>query len=289
MKTLREYLTEARTNNAALGHFNIGTFEMATAVINAGKATGLPVVVGVSEGERDVFGTKAIAAIIHEFKAETGHPIFLNADHTYSVERVKEAIDAGFDSVIFDGAQLPIEENIEKAKECVAYAKASGRDVLIEGEIGFIGVGSQIIDAVPDGAAVTEDMMTTAEEAKRFVDETGVDLLAPAVGNVHGMLRAGNDPRLSISRIKEIADAVSVPLVLHGGSGTTDEDYRDGIKAGIRLIHVSTELRRAYRQALMQSLSEHQGELAPYKYIRPAAQAVEALVAARLGLFAGTR
>lgn len=287
MKTLREYLTEARAGNFALAHFNIGTFEMLTAVVSAAKAAKLPTVIGVSEGERDVFGVKMIATVVSQLREEIGHPIFLNADHTYSVERVKEAVDAGFDAVIFDGAKLPLDENIAKTKECVEYARASGREVLIEGELGFIGSGSQLLDTIPLGAAVTEATMTRTFDAERFVKETGVDLFAPAVGNLHGMLKDGTDPHLSIARVKEIAETISIPLVLHGGSGTTDEDYENAIKAGISLVHVSTELRRAYKQALMQSLTDLREELAPYKYIRPAAQAVEAIATARLKFFAG--
>jgi fructose-bisphosphate aldolase class II len=287
MKTIREYLADARTSGTALAHFNIGTFEMLSAVVAAARGIDMPVVIGVSEGERDVFGVNLIAAIVREIRERTGHSVFLNADHTYSVERVKEAIDARFDSVIFDGAQLPLEENIAKTKECVEYARASGHDVLVEGELGFIGTGSQLLDSIPEGAAVTEDMMTKADDARRFTEETGVDLFAPAVGNLHGTLKTGSDPRLSIPRIREISGAVSVPLVLHGGSGTTDDDYRDAVKAGISLVHVSTELRRAFRQALMQSLTELSEEMAPYKYIRPAAQAVEAVAIARMQLFAG--
>ncbi len=287
MKTLHDYLTEAQKNKTALGHFNAGTLEMVQSIVAAAKATGLPVIVGVSEGERDALGIGTVVAMIKELRDETGHPTFLNADHTYSVERVKEAIDAGFDSVIFDGAKLPLEENIAKTKECVDYARASGREVLIEAELGFIGSGSQLLDAVPEGAAVTEEMMTSVDDAKRFVTETGIDLFAPAVGNIHGMLKSGTDPRLSIPRIKAIAESVGVPLVLHGGSGTTDEDYRDAIKAGIAEVHVSTELRKAFKETLEESLAASEGELAPYKYIKSADDAVEAIVAARLKLFAG--
>jgi fructose-bisphosphate aldolase class II len=289
MKTLRDYLIEAKESGTAVGHFNVGTYEMVRPIVAAAQKTGLPVIIGVSEGERDAIGVGAIVAIIKELREETGHPIFLNADHTYSVERVKEAIDAGFDSAIFDGAQLPIEENIAQVKECVAYARASGRDVLIEGELGFIGVGSQLLDSLPEGAAVTEEMMTSPEDAKRFVEETGVDLLAPAVGNIHGMLKSGMHQTLSIPRIAAISKAAGVPLVLHGGSGTTDEDYRDAIKAGIAEVHVSTELRRAFKDALEESLEASGGELAPYKYLKPADAAVGEIVEARLELFAGRR
>ena len=287
MKTLRDYLLEAKENGMALGHFNAGTFDMLHAIVAGAQAADVPVVIGLSEGERDALGIGAAVALIDELRHETGHPIFLNADHTYSVARVKEAIDAGFDSVIFDGAQLPIEENIAQAKECVVYARSCGRDVLVEGELGFIGVGSQLLDAPPEGAAVTEEMMTSPEDAKRFVEESGVDLLAPAVGNMHGMLKGGVHQKLSIPRIKAISEAAGVPLVLHGGSGTTDEDYRAAIKAGIAEVHVSTELRRAFKESLEASLEQSEGELAPYKYLKPADEAVGAIVEARLKLFAG--
>lgn len=286
METLRATIDAYRLQKKAVGHFNVGNIEMLRGVIAAAKNTGLPVIVGVSEGERDAFGAEGIVALIRAEQKETGLPIYLNADHTYSVERVKEAVDAGFDSVIFDGAQLPFDENVAKTKECVAYAKEKG-STLIEGELGFIGVGSQMLDALPEGAAVTSEMMTTAQDAKKFVEETGVDMLAPAVGTIHGMLKSGHDPRLNPVRVKEIAEAVGIPLVLHGGSGTTDEDYRAVIEAGIAVIHVSTELRSAYHTALQLGLQENPEELAPYKYTKNAVSAVQDIVERRMRLFAG--
>jgi len=227
MKTLREAVEEARKGHYALAHFNVGTMEMLRAVVSATKQTGLPVIIGVSEGERDAFGVPQIVALIQSYKNE-GLPVYLNADHTYSVERVKEAIDAGFDSVIFDGAKLSAEDNIAQTKECVVYARASGRDVIVEAEMGFIGSGSQLLDALPLGAVTTEDMMTKPDEARAFVEATGIDMLAPAVGNIHGMIRGSGNPHLSITRVKEIAQTSGVPLVLHGGSGISNQDFRSG-------------------------------------------------------------
>lgn len=287
MKTLIETIEEFRSLKKAVGHFNVANSEMLKAVAGAAKATGLPVIVGVSEGEQDVFGVREIAALIREMRQESALSVYLNADHTYSVERVKEAIDAGFDSVIFDGAQLSFEENVEKTKECVAYAREKGGHTIVEGELGFIGVGSQLLDALPPGAAVTPDMMTTADEAKRFVEETGVQLLAPAVGTIHGTLKSGMDPRLNPKRVEEIAEAVGIPLVLHGGSGTSDEDYRAVIESGISQVHVSTELRVAYRKALQLGLQENPEELAPYKYTKQAVLAVQEIIEKRQKLFAG--
>jgi fructose-bisphosphate aldolase class II len=223
---------------------------------------------------------------------EYDYPIFLNADHTYSFDKVKQAIDAGFDEVIFDGAQLSLEENIKQTKQCVEYARAynaknkkAGHEVLIEGELGYIGTSSKLLDAVPEGVITAGAGLTSPEHAMRFVKETGVDLLAPAVGNVHGMLKVGHDPRLDIKRVAEIRAAVGVPLVLHGGSGTVDQDFTASIKAGIAIVHINTELRVAYKNALELSLQENPEEIAPYKILKPAVQAVEKAASDRLKLF----
>lgn len=287
MKTLMEAVAEAQARGAAIGHFNVANVDMLNAIVAAAQEAGEPVIIGASEGERDAIGIHTLVSLISEINTTSSVPIYLNADHTYSVERVKEAIDAGFDSVIFDGAQLSFEENLTKTKECVDYARASGRKVIVEAELGFIGAGSQLLDAIPEGAAITEDMMTSIPDAVKFVTETGIDMFAPAVGNIHGMLKNAANPRLSVTRVKEIADATGVPLVLHGGSGTTDEDFVNAIKAGIGIVHVSTELRRAYRQGLMQGLTDNPDEMAPYKYMKQANQAVKATTLARIKLFAG--
>lgn len=309
MITLKEAIADARARHIAIGHFNIATLEMFWGVVNAARELDTPVVIGVSEGERDFVGLRQAVALVVSVRAERFPPIFLNADHTYSVEKVKEAIDAGFDSVIFDGAKLSFEENVAKTKECVMYARASGREVLVEGELGYIGKSSKVWDEIPEGASVTEELMTKPEEATRFVRETGVDLLAPAVGNFHGML-ARRSPRLTEAfgeaqvgvgglkdapgvervdseRVKAITEAAGVPLVLHGGSGITDEDFRAAIKAGILLVHVSTELRVAYRNALEKTLADHPGEIAPYKYLDFAHDAVHAVVLEKIKLFSG--
>ncbi len=282
-----ESVVEARSRGVAVGHFNVANVDMLNAIVSAAQEAGEPVIIGASEGERDAIGIKTLVSLIAEINKTSSVPIYLNADHTYSVERVKEAIDAGFDAVIFDGAKLSFDENLTQTKECVAYARASGRNVIVEAELGFIGAGSQLLDAIPEGAAITEDMMTSIPDAVKFVTETGIDMFAPAVGNIHGMLKNAANPRLSVTRVKEIADATGVPLVLHGGSGTTDDDFVNAIKAGIGIVHVSTELRRAYRQGLMQGLTENPDEMAPYKYMKQANQAVRATTIARIKLFAG--
>ena len=233
--TLREHIEEARDKKIAIGHFNVSTLDGVWAVADAAQSLKVPVIIGVSEGERDYTGVNEIAAVVKSIRENRKQPIFLNADHTYSFERVKEAIDAGFDSVIFDGAQLTLEDNIATTKKCVEYARKSGRDVIVEGELGFIGTSSKLLDAIPAGAVVDEKNMTSPEMALKFVNETGVDMLAPAVGNIHGLVKGG-EPALNIERVEDISGTVNIPLVLHGASGNTADDIRGCIEMGVACL-----------------------------------------------------
>jgi len=284
--TLREHVAHALETHTAVGHFNASNLDGIWAVADAAFKLKLPVIVGLSEGERDYVGVKEAAPIIRAIREERDQAIFLNADHTYSYERVVEAIDAGFDSVIFDGAKLTLEENIALAKKCVAYARACGRQVLIEGELGYIGTSSKMLDAIPAGAVTTAAQMTQPADALRFVRESGVDMLAPAVGNIHGVVRGG-DPALNTERVKEISTAVRIPLVLHGASGNTADDIKKCIANGVGIVHVNTELRIAYRSGLVKSLSDDPEELSPYKYLKPAKMAMQKVVEEKLKIFMG--
>ena len=280
MKSLREYIDEAREKGVAIGHFNISNLEALRGIFNAAHDKGLPIIIGVSEGERDFVGVKQVAALVKSLRDEHQYPIFLNADHTYSFERVKEAVDAGFDSVIFDGTKLSLEENIRITKQCVEYAHRKDPDILIEGELGYIGASSKILDEIPDGVVKTDP-----EEAKKFVVATGIDMLAPAVGNIHGMLQSGIDPALDIALIKKISSAVGIPLVLHGASGNSSADIKSAIASGVSVVHINTEIRVAYRDAVRDFLRENPGEVAPYKFLKPGVEAVQKVVAEKLRFF----
>lgn len=283
--TLREELMRAREENRALGHFNISDSNQFNAIVQAASRAEQPVVIGVSEGEGEFLGMHIVKGMVDAAR-EKGARVYLNADHSYSLERAKAAIDLGFDSVIIDGAKLSFEENIAMTRATSAYARGNESQVLVEGELGYIGTSSKLMDALPEGAAVTEETMTSPEELSRFIAETGVDLVAPAVGNVHGIVASGN-PRLSISRIGALSAASSVPLVLHGGSGTTDEDFLAAVKAGIRMVHINTEIRLAYRTGLQSGLAQDAKEVAPYRFLAQGVKEVEAVVYKRLMLFAG--
>lgn len=285
MKSLRQYVKEAEKKGIAIGHFNISNLETLRGIFNAAKKLDLPVIIGTADSERKYIGTKQTVALVKSFREEYDYPIFLNADHTYSFEGVKEAIDAGYDAVIFDGTSLPYEENVRLTKKCVEYAKKKNPEVIVEAELGFIGSSSKVLDKLPDGVKITEEFLTKPEEAKKFIKETGVDMIAPSVGNIHGMLKGGVDPALNVKRVGEIKKAVKIPMVLHGASGNSAEDIRASIKAGMSIVHVNTEIRVAFRKALEDELKEKSNEVAPYKYMDKTIEAVEKVVIEKLKIF----
>jgi len=265
--SLKEAIASAEKNKVAIGHFNISEFSALRAIIAAAKELNVPVIIGTSEGEAEFIGMKQAMALVDSIREESGHPIFLNADHMRSLDKVKEAAEAGYDSIIFDGAGHSFEENIEKTKEAVEVAKSINPDVLVEGEVGYIGVSSKLLDEVPEGAAINKEDMTTDKQAKEFVDGTGVDLLAPAIGEIHGMMKGAKNPNLDIGRIKDIRVSAGVPLVLHGGSGVSDDDFVAAIDAGISVVHINTEIRVAWRKGLERGLAEDKDRIAPYKIL----------------------
>jgi fructose-bisphosphate aldolase class II len=284
MRALRDVIKEFQDSRRAIGHFNFSDSNQLQAIANAAKEANLPVIAGLSEGERDFFPLSHARALVDIYRAQ-GVEMFLNADHTYSVEKVQRAIAAGVDSVVVDGAKLPIEENILMLSACVKYAKASGRDVIMEGELGYIGTSSKPLESLPEG--VSPENLTSVEDAKRVLDATGIDCFAPAVGNVHGMLKSAKEPKLHPERVKEIADAIKIPLVLHGASGNTEEEIAECIKAGVAIVHINTELRLAYRNGLENSLKSNPDEVAPYKFLAPAVEDMKRFVAEKLRVFAG--
>lgn len=284
MKTLRESIHEAEEKGVAIGHFNISNLEGLHGVYAAAQKLNVPVIIGLSEGEEDFVGKNEAVALIKGIREHDSYPIYLNADHHYSFERLKEAIDAGFDSVIIDAADKTFEENVALTKKCVDYAHTvmtkTGRDIIVEAELGFIGSGSSIKDTIPEGAGI----LTEASEALKFVEQTGIDMLAPSVGSIHGLIKSGK-PHINSNRVKEIKSTVKIPLVLHGGSGLRDEDFTNAIASGISVIHINTEIRVAFTKAVKQSLADKPEETTPYKIMTGAQNAIEEVVTNRLKLF----
>lgn len=283
--TLRDVLTRFEREGAAIGHFNVADQVLLKAVTEAAAEAKLPVLVGASEGEREFFGVRQLAALVKSLRQEFALLVFLNADHTHSLAKALEAANAGFDAVGIDFSALPFDQNVARTKEAVQAVKAVNAAILVEGEIGDIGTGSEIKERAQGGK------LTTPEEARQFVEATGIDILAPAVGNMHGMLKSmvqGKAKKhLDLERIAQIKQAAGVFLTLHGGSGTDDEHFRKAIAAGINIIHINTELRVAWRESLGESLARNPNEVVPYKILRPVVDAVKQVVSARLKLFHG--
>lgn len=285
MRKLIEVLKEARRKQTAVGHFNFSELVAFKAVVDVARKLKVPVMLGVSEGERDFVGVRQATALVASVRDETGMEIFLNADHTHSIDRAEEAAKAGFDEIIFDGSSMPFEQNVEQTKKAVQAIKSIDPTIVVEGEIGYIGTSSSILEKIPEGVGA----LTTPDEAREFVDATGVDVLAPAVGNMHGLLQSmvtgTAQKRLDIGRIEEIAKAADVLMTLHGGSGTNDGDFQRAIKAGITIVHVNTELRLAWRRGMEAALGASAGEVVPYKILPAVVRGVSEVVEQRLRLF----
>ena len=186
MDLLGSVLRQTEKNGVAIGHFNIADLVLLKAVFASAQELKVPVLVGVSEGEREFIGVRQISALVRSLREEFDCPIFLNADHTHSLVKAVEAARTGFDAIVFDLSALPFEQNVRQTKEAVETLKTINSAILVEGEIGDIGTGSEIHEKAPD----LSSGLTSPAEAKQFVESTGVDILAPAVGNMHGMLKS---------------------------------------------------------------------------------------------------
>lgn len=282
-----ELIKKYESQGKAIAHFNISSLDQLRAICEVADDLREPVIIGLSEGEREYVGIDMARTIVDEMKSEYTVPIFLNADHTYSFEKVQQVVSAGYDSVIVDGAKLPYEENVKLVKQCVdwvrEYEEKNEKRVLVEAELGYIGQSSSLNSKLPEG--VSETNLTTRDQARDFVLRTGIDLFAPAIGNVHGMLVDAPEPKLHIERIKDISAAAGVPLVLHGASGNTDEDLVNSIKNGISVIHINTEIRKAFRDGIKEYIDENPNEIAPYKFDRAGAEEMKKVVRAKMELY----
>ncbi|MBI4114798.1 MAG: class II fructose-bisphosphate aldolase, partial [Candidatus Niyogibacteria bacterium] len=260
--TLKDYLKKAFEEKWAVPHINISTLEQLKAIVSVARRLKSPVHIGTSSGEAKHLGMRQSVVLIRSFAEESGMPLFLNADHFHDIAEAKAAIDAGYDSINIDLSEKSYEENINGVKEVVKYAKASGRDISIEGELGYLRGSSkmqkEIIEIKP------EDMADPAE-ADSYVKKTGADRLAPAIGNIHGI--AANAPNLDFARIEAIRAILpdAVAMVLHGGSGISDGQIRKAIASGMNNVHVNTEVRVVYAESLRKFLADHPDETTPYK------------------------
>ncbi len=278
---LNDILKKASKEHWAIGHFNVSNLELLKAVVEAAQAAQAPVMIGTSEGEREWLGLKNAVALVRAYRQDYPH-IFLNADHTKSVQVAFDAIEAGYDSIHFDGSVLSISKNIQQTREVVEYAKNKNSSISVEGELGYLKGESQLSGKKIE---IGPSDYTDPEEAAEFVARTGVDRLAIAMGNVHGINL--DEPRLDFNRLAEIRKSVpeGVALVLHAGSGISDADIKKAISLGISNIHISTELRVLFRKELEASLKSQPDEYALYRLEKEVVDNVRDLVRQKLRLF----
>jgi fructose-bisphosphate aldolase class II len=281
MKSLKSYFEKARKEKFAIGQFNFSDFTQVKGIIAAAQNLKSPIILGTSEGESKFFGLEEAVAIRDVLRKKMGMPIFLNLDHGKSFEYLKQVIDAGYDMVHFDGSKLALEENIRIAKEVVKYAHWRG--VLVEGEVGKLGTDASKIYS--EKFEIKEDDLTKPDEAQKFIKETGADLLAISMGNFHGIEASGIDPNLRLDVLKAVAEKVNnIFFVLHGGSGTPEDDIKEAIKLGIVKININTELRLAFSGNLRRALQSTE-EIVPYKFLADAQKSVESITSYKINLF----
>lgn len=280
--TLQKILQKATEERWSTGHFNASELDQMRSIIEACAELRSPAIIGTSEGERKHLGLLEATALRDALRHEYGIPIFLNADHSKSIDIAKAAIDVGYDSVHIDLSAEIFEKNLAGTKEVVDYARTKNPSISVEGELGYLRGESQVQEKKIE---VKSSDYTNPEEATRFVSYTGVDRLAIAVGNIHGI--SLDEPDLDIPRIKEIRKMIpgEVALVLHAASGIPDDQITAAIDAGIANIHINTDIRVAFVNALKQSLEEHLDEVAMYKLDASAMEAMKNTVKDKLRLF----
>ncbi len=291
-----ELVKKYESEGKCIAHFNVSNLDQLRAICEVAQEMDESVIIGASEGEREYIGVQMLRAMVDQMKTEYAVQIYLNADHTYTFEKVVEVVLAGYDSVIVDGAKLDYEENIKLVKMCSDWVRAYEKEktlelgyvvkVLVEAELGYIGQSSSLNDSLPAG--VSEENLTTVDQALDFALRTGIDMFAPAVGNVHGMLVNAKEPDLNIQRIKDLRQALpNTPFVLHGASGNSDQDLVDSIDAGVSIIHINTEIRKAFTDGVRSYLNDEKNkkEIAPYKYGKAGQEEMKKVVRAKMELY----
>jgi len=275
--SMTEMLNKALEEKYAVGQFNINNLEWTQAILAAAEEEKSPVILGVSEGAaRHMGGFKTVVmmvqGLLEDMKITV--PVAIHLDHGSSFEKCKEAIDAGFTSVMIDASHHPFEENVETTKAVVEYAHAKG--VSVEAELGT--VGGQEDDVVADGVIYAD-----AQECKELVEKTGIDCLAPALGSVHGPYKG--EPNLGFKEMEEIKNLTNMPLVLHGGTGIPEADIKKSISLGTSKINVNTENQIAFTAKVREVLAANSEVYDPRKFIGPGRDAIKATVIGKIREF----
>ena len=271
-----EILNNAKNAHYAIPHFNINNLEWTKYILEVMEEEGKPVILGVSEGAKKYMGGfSVIVGMVKGLIKDLGItiPVVLHLDHGTSFDVCKEAIDAGFTSVMIDASKYSFDENVRITKEVVDYARRF--NVSVEAELGHIGGSEDNITA--------SSLNATLDESQEFVILTGVDFFAPALGSVHGIYKG--EPNLDFVTMKEISDNVSVPLVLHGASGIDDEKIRKAIDCGISKINVNTDFQIAWHKGVLEFVTNNPNVFDPRKVISAGEKLMKDVVREKVRLF----
>lgn len=274
--TGNEILLHAQKNGYAVGAFNINNMEIVQAIVEAANELNAPVILQASQGGIKYAGIEYISDLGKTASRLAKVPVTLHLDHGTDFDQVMLCIRNGFSSVMIDGSRFALEENIAYSKKVVEIAHAVG--VSVEAELGKIG-GTEDHITVSDRDAT----FTDPEEARRFVEETGVDSLAIAVGTAHGVYKG--EPKLDYDRIKAIREVVSIPLVLHGSSGVPYDSLRKAIPLGICKINIDTDVRATFAKSVKNFFIENPDEIDPRKILGPAREAMKETVKEKIEVF----
>jgi fructose-bisphosphate aldolase class II len=275
--SMKDMLIKAKAEGYAVGQFNLNNLEFTQAILQAAEAEKSPVILGVSEGAaRYMSGFKTVVKMVEGLMEDlkVTVPVAIHLDHGSSFDKCKEAIDAGFTSVMIDASHHPFEENIEITKKVVDYAHSKG--VSVEAELGT--VGGQEDDVVADGVIYADP-----QECVELVKRTGIDCLAPALGSVHGPYKG--EPNLGFKEMEEIGNLTGMPLVLHGGTGIPTKDIQKSVSLGTAKINVNTENQITSAKAVRETLAAKPDEYDPRKYLGPARDAIKATVIGKMREF----
>ena len=243
--TTKEILLQAQQGKYAVGAFNVENMEMAQAVIEAAVELSAPVILQTTPSTLRYAPVEMYSAIVTQLAKEAAVPVALHLDHGSSFNLAKRALEAGYSSVMIDGSKEIFDQNIQLTRQVVETAQKY--HVPVEAELGKVGGKEDDLEA--EGDAYTDP-----EQARIFVEQTGVDSLAVAIGTAHGVYRG--EPKLDVGRLREIQAVVDIPLVLHGASGLSDESVKECIQAGICKVNFATELRIAYSDGIKETLAD---------------------------------
>ena len=277
LMNMKDLLTVAQKNHFAVPAFNIGSDQLLKAVMKTVKELKSPVILEMSPDEFNFVGYAQIQAMLYE-AAHTDVPVCIHLDHGDSYETVVRAIQAGMTSVMIDASKLPYEENVAITKKVVETAHIA--NVSVESELGTIGTTGNSIEGGTEGV-----IYTVPEEAKQFIEDTGIDTFACAIGTAHGIYPKDMKPKLRIDILKDITDQVSVPLVLHGGSSNKDEEIAEAVKNGICKINISSDIKVAFYEQARKTLNENPGYREPLEIYPAAMEACGKVCADKIRLF----